>query len=397
MHQLPALAAAAALLTCTVPVLHVTAADSTYGVLTYEQVGSRIVITGCDKTAAETTIPAEIDGLPVTAIAAHAFEGASITTVTIPESVTTIGEWAFGRCSALQAVDIPGTVKVVQMDAFADCTALTELTLHEGLIEIRQGAFNGTGIRAVTLPETLREIRSGSFAYCEALTEVTFPDRQVDVYSGVFEGTPWLDAKRAEDPLVIVNGTLIDGRDCVGDVVIPDDVTIISSGAFQMNTGMTSVRVPQSVKDIWDQTFFYCSALRAVDIRGAERIAPSAFSCCEALEEVRLPACLTEIGAEAFDTPAVIPVYFGGTRADWAKVQIGDVNLLFEGCEMHYAVYGDVDWDDTLTVTDLIALAKWIHAVPGAKLENADAADLDDDGRIDGFDLALLKRELLRK
>ena len=157
--------------------------------------------------------------------------------VVIPDGVTRINSFAFQMNMTVTSVQIPDSVTEIGKNAFMYCTGLTGITIPNTIEEISIGAFSDSGLKAVTIPDSVLNIRSGAFAYCMDLEEVNFPDHQVDIYSEAFEGTPWLEARRAENPLVIVNGTLIDGKTCTGDVIIPKDVTIISSQACSWNEG----------------------------------------------------------------------------------------------------------------------------------------------------------------
>ncbi len=372
--------------------------EGTLDGLTYQKYADHVVISKGDPTLTDVVIPETIEGLPVTRIGNNAFEEAAVTTLKLPPALQEIGEFAFFQCGKLTAVDIPGTVAVVEKNAFGNCSALVDLTLHEGTRELRQGAFSTCGFTSVTLPESLGVLRAGAFSWCSKLEEVNFPERQVDVYSGVFSETPWLRAMREKDPLVIVNGTLIDGYTCKGDVVIPDDVTIISAEAFSLNMGITSVVVPASVKDIWDRTFSYCLNLEKVEIRGARYIGPEAFGTCTKLTDVKLPGTLTEVGEDAFDGITTrMSWQFGGTQEQYKAITVGANNMLFKIGIPKYGVLGDVDWNTKVEVADVIAMQKWLLQVPGAGINNLVMADLDTDGDVDVFDLARLKRILTKK
>lgn len=317
--------------------------------------------------------------------------------VVIPDGVTRINNFAFQMNMTVTSVQIPDSVTEIGKNAFMYCTGLTGITIPNTIEEISIGAFSDSGLKAVTIPDSVLNIRSGAFAYCMDLEEVNFPDHQVDVYSEAFEGTPWLEARRAENPLVIVNGTLIDGKTCTGDVIIPKDVTIISSKAFRWNENITSVIVPAGVHAIWDETFDNCTNLKSAELPGVEYIGPNAFNSCSPLEYLKLSRRLHTIADNAFNgckTRGMI--YYSGTEEQWNQIEMGKSNLFIRISEFKYGVSGDADDDGSLGVADVIALQKWLHARPNASI-NSDLADLDENGIINIFDLCLLKRELLKK
>ena len=321
---------------------------------------------------------------------------AAVGKVVIPDGVTSIVGYAFEKAE-MTSVSIPESVKTIGMDAFTNCKALTSVKLPEGLIEMEIGILSGcSSLKTVTIPDSVTVIRSGVFANCSSLEEVIFPEHQIDIYSKSFENTPWLAAKQAADPLVIVNGTVIDGQACKGAVVIPDEVTIIASRAFDHNEAITSVTVPAGVREIWDETFLGCTGLEAVTLKGTDYISNRAFSGCTSLHSMTVAGCLSEVDQDAFkDIPGQISVVFYGSKAQWSEIMVSEGNDAFLHASRKYIVSGDADGDGKLTVSDVVAFQKWLLCLPKARVRNPHGADLDLNGVTDVYDLALMKRALL--
>ena len=180
----------------------------------------------------------------VTAIGSGAFESfKNVTTVSIPDPVTSIGGMAFCNCPLLREVQIPDSVTKLGAYAFAYCTSLT----------------------SVTVPESCRTIRDHAFSGCTALRDVTIPE-SAEIGSMILSDTPWLQAQQAQDPLVLLNGTVQDGKLCVGEVVIPEGTHLISTGAFTGCTDLTAVTIPESIDRIPEYTFTNCTSLQSVTI-----------------------------------------------------------------------------------------------------------------------------------
>ena len=119
--------------------------EGTYEQLTYKKYGDYIEISGCDKEATEVVIPAEIKGLPVTSIGVSVFYGCSgLTSVTIPDSVTRIEDYAFSYCTGLTSVKISDSVTSIGVSAFNGCSGLTSVTIPESVTGIGGSAFSGT-------------------------------------------------------------------------------------------------------------------------------------------------------------------------------------------------------------------------------------------------------------
>ena len=146
-------------------------------------------------------------------------------------------------------------------------------------------------VTAVEIPAEIdgcpvTSIENAAFRRCSNLTDITIPESITYIGKEAFSYTPWLKARQAENPLVIVNHIVIDGQTCTGDVVIPDGVTSIANYAFSSDLGlatacstqMTSVTIPDSVT----------------------RIGSSAFSGCKGLLRVVLPKSITTIEVASF-------------------------------------------------------------------------------------------------
>ena len=146
----------------------------------------------------------------------------------------------------------------------------------------------------------LTVIASRVFDMCWDLENVTIPETVTEIGEGAFEDTAWLDSKRSENPLVIVNGILIDGKKCSGDVIIPDGVKKISGGAF-MDSDVESVVILDSVESIGGGAFAFCRALKKINIPGSiKTIGLFTFKNCDHLETVEFTSGLEIIGIGAF-------------------------------------------------------------------------------------------------
>jgi hypothetical protein len=161
-----------------------------------------ITITGYTGTDANVVIPSTIDGLPVTSIGTNAFYAGSLTSVTIPDSVTSIGVSAFDSCINLTNVTRPNNVTNIGDYAFQYCTSLTSVTIPNSLTSIGYATFSGCqSLTNITIPNSVTNIGDGAFSECWSLTKVFFDGNAPAVGSHVFEF--WVQYTYFFDPATV--------------------------------------------------------------------------------------------------------------------------------------------------------------------------------------------------
>lgn len=287
----------------------------------YEVYSNHIVLTGYIGNETAVEIPAEIDGLKVTEIGLMTFSEKNVTSVTIPNSVVKIGDFAFKGCKKLTEVSIPDSVVIIGGRSFAECESLEGLAIPESVTEIGENAFaRCSALKEINLPSGIEKIGYWTFYACQSLTKIEIPDsvaeieefafsdcinlveislpENVDISDNAFDNTAWI--KNQPKPLII-NDKLMLWDTVEGDIVIPDGVTRICGGAFFNCKKITSVTIPDSVKAIGGSAFQDCTSLKSVIIpNSVEVIENYAFARCEALEEIVIPESVTEIEEGAF-------------------------------------------------------------------------------------------------
>lgn len=132
-------------------------------------------ITDCDSSVTSADIPSNIQGVPVKAIGVCAFQSCtSLSSVTIPDSVTSIGDQVFYGCSSLTSVTIPNSVTSIGKYAFYECSILTSITIPNSVASIGSRAFTGCrSLTSVVIPDSVTSIGSMVFSGCTGLREVT--------------------------------------------------------------------------------------------------------------------------------------------------------------------------------------------------------------------------------
>lgn len=218
-----------------------------------------------------------------------------VVSVTIPDSVTKINQEAFYACPKLEKVIGGKNVTYVGLAAFGFDRELSEIDLA-GVKDIGMQAFSGCeALHSVNL-SSLKEIGEEAFAG-SGLQEVKgFKETQIEkAGSRAFTGTEWQKAYWGTAP-VILGGVLIDGQNCVGEVVIPEGTVHIADCAFRENDKIISVSMPQTLKSIGNEAFADCHGLKYVRMEDSvTEIGEWGFFECKQLKAIRFSNEITTL------------------------------------------------------------------------------------------------------
>lgn len=195
----------------------------------------------------------------------------SLTSIIIPDSVSSISEGLFQECKSLQSITIPESVTSIGDWAFNMCENLQSITIPDNVTSIGDYAFDHcSSLTSITLPKNVTEIGDGMFRNCTNLVDITIPKNVTEIGNAAFKGTPWFNNRKQENPLVIVNDILIDGKISESEVMIPNNVSRIGHYAFGDCYYMTSVYIPESVTSIGVNAFCHCYKFTDIYFAGTE-------------------------------------------------------------------------------------------------------------------------------
>ena len=207
----------------------------------------------------------------LTTIRVGAFYGCSgLTSINIPEGVTTIGAWAFGGCSSLNIrVDENNTkyssVNGMLLDKektilIAYPSAKGTVTVPTSVTTIGEYAFDGcSGLTSISIPSSVTSIGSLAFKGCDSLTSISIPEGVTTIGDGTFSGCSGLTSISIPSSVEIIGPFAFENCDSLTSISIPEGVKSIGYFAFQVCDSLTSISIPEGVKSIGDGAFSGCS------------------------------------------------------------------------------------------------------------------------------------------
>ena len=220
-------------------------------------------------------------GESVTSIGNYAFSNCSgLTSVTIGESVTSIGDYAFYQCSKLTSVTIPNSVTSIGNGAFESCSSLTSVTIPNSVTSIGNSAFGYcSSLTSVTIPNSVTSIGDYAFYSCSSLTSVTIPNSVTSIGSYAFPANAvqeihftgtmeeWF-TKSFNPNRISSSYTLFINGEPITNLVIPNSVTSIGEDAFWDCSSLKNVSIASSVKVLEGSAFYNCSNIETITCYG---------------------------------------------------------------------------------------------------------------------------------
>ena len=285
----------------------------------------------------------------------------------IPDSVVSIGDYAFYECSGLTSISIPNSVISIGNSAFRNCSDLTSISMSDGVTSIGASAFSGcSGLISINIPDSVTNIGDSAFSSCGDLTSISIPDSVTNIGSNAFSYCGNLTSVVMSKNVTSIQHHTFNCCENLTNIEFSESIKSIDSYAFGYCSKLLITNFPESLKTITDTAFNGCTKLKnytgiiscgvkavcggitnalpascKLAVNGTtldqitkltipfdiSKITNNAFAKCTSLKEVTIGNNIKSIGSNAFANCPLETVYFKGTKAEWDEVCGKNVNL----------------------------------------------------------------------
>ena len=248
----------------------------------------------------------------VTKIGDYAFSCTGLTNITIPDSVTSIDSYAFYGCTGLTSITMPGNIISIGYYVFSNCTGLTSVTIPDGVTMIGSSAFSGcTGLTSITIPDSVTSIGDYAFSGCTGLSSVTILDSIASIDSRAFDGCDNITDITISQSLINSFKTVFKKYNKIKNITLDENSVYISELAFSGCTELENIYLVDGVTSIGNYAFYGCKNLAGVSIPDSlTDIGNYAFYRCSALKNITIPQSVTKIEEYAFkDTDPELKIF----------------------------------------------------------------------------------------
>ncbi len=230
--------------------------------------------------------------------------GERVKDLVIPDGITEINYATFYHFDELASVTIPDSVKSIGNDSFHSCPSLTSIKIPTSVKSIGNNSFKGcTGLTSVTVPGSVKTIGSEAFADCLGLTSINLSDSLTYIGKDAFFNTGYYKNKDNWIKRVLyIDNHIVNAKPTInGKRTVKYGTKSIASHAFAGCTGLTSIKIPGGVTSIGDNAFYRCTGLKSIVLRDSlKTIGERAFLDCTKLKSIDIPDKVKSIGYQVF-------------------------------------------------------------------------------------------------
>ena len=255
--------------------------------------------------------------------------------VSIPDSVTEIGNYTFEGCSNLTGIEIPEMVTKIGNAAFSGCKNISDMVIPKSTVIIGDHVFaNCIGLKKITWNNALSQIGEYAFENCDSLTDLTIPSTITEIQEGTFSDCDGLTKIQLPDSVTTIGERTFYNSDSLAAITIPDSVTSIGSSIFYDCDALADVTLGTGITSIPSSAFEHCDVLQSIVLPyRTATVGANAFKNCVALTEITIPRATTSIDATAFSYPSKMTVY--GVAGTYAETFANEQGMKFVNKEVN--------------------------------------------------------------
>ena len=192
-----------------------------------------------------------------------------LTSITIPSSVTLLGDGCFYGCNKLTSITIPSSVTSLGSGCFYACNKLTSITIPSSVTSLGSGCFYGCkSLTSITLPSSVTSLGNGCFYGCIGLTSITLPSSVTSLGNGCFYGCIGLTSITLSSSVTSLGNFCFYGCSGLTSITLPSSVTSLGDYCFEGCSNLASITIPSSITSLNFDCFKDCSGLETVYFKG---------------------------------------------------------------------------------------------------------------------------------
>ena len=331
------------------------------GELTYRMLDRfNCSVVDCDKSVKTVSVPSQIGGMKVCALDGAFKNCVNLTSVEIPDNITTLGNSLFYNCKSLTRFELHNGIKSIGGSAFAGCSNLAEIIMPDSLTSIDGYAFEDcSSLTSIKLPSGLKTIGYWAFSYCSGLTEIVIPDGVTSIGAYAFKDCVNLTSVNIPRGVEILHRNLFSGCGSLKSVELHSGITSVENDAFSHcdslervyindleswcniefaslssnplyyaqnlyldGSLLTDLVIPDGVTQLKDYVFYNCRSLTSIKLHdGIAGVGDSAFYGCSNLTDIIIPDGMTSIGDFAFQNCDSLTGVYISDLESWCKIE----------------------------------------------------------------------------
>lgn len=284
-------------------------------------------------------------------IKSFAFTGAKIKSVSLPDSVISVGVQSFADCDELSSVVLNEGLNSLLNKSFASCDALEQITLPESIQDITTAFYECKSLQSIKIPDNVKIIGGEAFKDCIALKTVTLPNSAARIGNNAFINCSSLESIRVPGSVEKIDPKAFYNCTTLSNVVLENGITNIGESAFERCESLKQINFPEGLVTIGNRAFYYCVSLEGNIVLpdSLTSIPTECFYMCKNLKGVQLGNATTKIQPYAFQATGIESIVLPET------IKSISYNA-FDNCRELVSVHlpsGDVSYSNNVfTVTD---------------------------------------------